>query len=245
VEIQTADREILILDAGTGIRLLGLDLVRSRTNPLRAVLLFSHTHLDHIQGFPFFAPARLRHNGLTIVGERRVGRQIRQVLANHMSHAYLPFTLEDLDAHLSFKEVQDGERFTTGECTAVLSRRLSHPGGVLGYRISCRGKTVVYATDVGLPLDRLDPRVVDLAQDADLIIHDAHFTPQQKQERPDWGHSSWVEAVEVAQEANVRRLALFHHHPTRTDEELEAIEREARSRFAGAFVAREGMDIAL
>ena len=240
VSIEWGTDRCLVLDAGTGIRSLGQRLAGGDA---QIHVLLSHSHWDHIQGFPFFAPARLRHNGLAIIGERRVGGQLKQILANHMSHADLPFTLEDLDAHLSFKEVQDGERTTTGDCTAVLPRRLSHPGGVLGYRISCRGKTIAYATDVGHPLDHLDPRVVDLAQDADLMIHDAHFTPQQKQELPNWGHSSWVEAVEVAQEANVRRLALFHHDPEHDDDFILNMEKETQKRFPNAFFAREGSTV--
>lgn len=245
VEIETPDQDVIILDAGTGIRLLGLDLVQRRGNHLSAALLFSHTHWDHIQGLPFFAPSRLCDNRLLILGERRVDRQLKQVLASQMSDAYLPFTLEDLDADLLFEEIQDGERIVIGAQTSVLPARLSHPGGVLGYRIACQGKVIVYATDVSHPLDGLDPRVVDLAWDADLLVHDAQFTPQEKQERPHWGHSSWTDAVHVAQEANVRRLALFHHDPMRTDDELDQIEQIAQSEFTGTFVAREGLEIVL
>ena len=110
VEVQTADREVLILDAGMGIRLLGLDLARRAPERLIAVLLFSHTHWDHIQGLPFFSPATLRRNRLVILGQRRVDKQLEQILAAQMSDAYLPFTLEDLRADLLIKEVRDGER---------------------------------------------------------------------------------------------------------------------------------------
>jgi phosphoribosyl 1,2-cyclic phosphodiesterase len=158
VEVQTADRGVLILDAGMGIRLLGLDLAQRSPDRLIAVLLFSHTHWDHIQGLPFFSPARLRHNRLVIMGERRVGKHLEQILAGQMSDAYLPFTLEDLRADLLIKEVHDGERIVIGNWTAVLPRRLSHPAGVFGYRISCQDKVLTYATDVNHPLDGLDAR---------------------------------------------------------------------------------------
>jgi phosphoribosyl 1,2-cyclic phosphodiesterase len=245
VEIRTADREIVILDAGTGIRQLGLELERQSAERMIAVLLFSHTHWDHIQGLPFFTPARLRHNRLVILGERRVGQHLEQVLAGQMSDPYLPFTLEDLRADLLVKEVHDGERIVTGDQTWALPRRLPHSGGTFGYRITCRGKAVVYASDVNHPPDGLARSVVELAQDADLLIHDAQFTPQEKKERPEWGHSSWVEAVRAAQEAGVRRLALFHHDPMHTDDELEKIELQAQAQFAGAFLAREGMELEL
>jgi phosphoribosyl 1,2-cyclic phosphodiesterase len=243
VEIQTADREVLILDAGMGIRLLGLDLARRSSERLIAVLLFSHTHWDHIQGLPFFPPARLRHNRLVILGQRRVGKHLEQILAGQMSDAYLPFALEDLHADLLIKEVHDGERIVIGNWTTVLPRRLPHPGGVFGYRIQCDDRVIVYATDVNHPPEGLDQRLIDLAKGADLLIHDAQWTPEEKKMRPAWGHSSWLEAVQVAQLAGVKRLALFHHDPMKTDDELEEIERLAQAEFEGAFLAREGVEI--
>jgi phosphoribosyl 1,2-cyclic phosphodiesterase len=239
------DREVIILDAGTGIRLLGLDLVARSPNQLRAVLLFSHTHWDHIQGFPLFDPARQLHNRLLIQGERRVDRQLKQLLASQMSDAYFPIALEDLRADLQFREVQDSEQIDVGTHTTILPHRLPHPGGVFGYRICCQGKTVVYATDVNHPLEGLHTGTVDLARNADLLIHDAQFTPSEKRERPNWGHSSWLEAIQVAQEANVRHLALFHHDPMRSDDEVEAIERESQALLPTSFMAREGMELIL
>ena len=245
VEVQTSEREILILDAGTGIRSLGLDLASRIDGPLVAVLLFSHTHWDHIQGLPFFSPAQRKQNHLIMLGERRVDRQLKRILASQMSDPYLPFTLDDLQADLSFEEIYEGEQIVLGDSVSVLPRRLTHPGGVFGYRICCQDQIVVYATDVSHPLDNLDPRVVDLARDANLLIHDAQFTPEERQERSGWGHSSWLEAVQVAREANVKQLALFHHEPTRGDAELDEIEKQARALFPSAFLAREGMEICL
>jgi phosphoribosyl 1,2-cyclic phosphodiesterase len=245
VEVRSSGREIVILDAGTGIRLLGLDLLGRPSERLVAVLLFSHTHWDHIQGLPFFSPARLRHNRLVILGGHRVGRQLQQVLAGQMTDAYLPFALDDLQADLLIKEVHDGERIIVGDNMSVLPRLLPHPGGVFGYRIQNQGKVVVYATDVNHPLGGLDPRIVELAQGADLLIHDAQFTRREKSERSDWGHSSWEEAVLAARQAGVGRLALFHHDPMHTDDELETIERQAQQQFEGAFLAREGIEIAV
>ena len=127
VEVQTTDREVIILDAGTGIRLLGLDLVRRPVERLICVLLFSHTHWDHIQGLPFFPPARLQNSRLTILGERRVDRRLDHILAGQMVDAYLPFALSDLQADLLIKEVHDGEKVVVGNETTVFSRQLQHP----------------------------------------------------------------------------------------------------------------------
>jgi len=245
VEIRTKDREVIIIDAGTGIRLLGLDLAQRPTERLIAVLLFSHTHWDHIQGLPFFTPATERQNRVVVLGERRMDRRLEQILADQMVDAYLPFTLEDLHADLLIKEVHDGERLVIGNSTSVLPKRLHHPGGVFGYRITCQGKTVVYASDVSHPVEKPDPDLLDLAQDADLLIHDAQYTPEEKQRHADWGHSSWTDAVRVAQQANVQRLALFHHDPLHTDDDLEEIERQAQAVFPGAFLAREGMQVTI
>ncbi len=243
VEVRTEEREVLILDAGMGIRWLGRELARRAEDRFIAVLLFSHTHWDHIQGLPFFPPARFRRNRLVILGQRRVGKTLEQILAGQMSDAYLPFTLDDLRADVLIKEVHDGEKIVVGNRTTVLPRRLCHPGGVFGYRISCQGQVLTYATDVNHPLGRLDPRVIELAQDADLLIHDAQYTPEEKQERAAWGHSSWLEAVRVGQEAGVRRLALFHHDPDHGDDQLEELERQAQALFPQAFLAREGMEL--
>jgi ribonuclease BN (tRNA processing enzyme) len=185
----------------------------------------------------------MRHNRLVILGARRVDRHLEQVLAGQMVDAYLPFTLEDLHADLLIKEVHDGERVVVGDHTSVLPCQLEHPGGVFGYRITSQGQVVVYASDVIQPETGADPRLVALARDADLLIHDAQFTPKEKKERPHWGHSSWREAVQVAQEAGVRRLALFHHDPLHTDEQLEEIERQAQALFRDCFMAREGMEV--
>lgn len=245
VEVTTVDREVLIIDAGTGIRLLGSDLLERRLERLVAVLLFSHTHWDHIQGLPFFRPARSSANRLVILGPRRLGKTLEQILADQMVDAYLPFTFQDLGADLIIKEVHNGEPLVVGNHTTILPRRLRHPGGVFGYRIGCKGKAMVYASDTSHPVGSLDPNLIELARGADLLIHDAHFTPEEKLEHPEWGHSSWREAVDVAIEAGARKVALFHHDPERTDAELEEIEIKARAIFPGAFVAREGMIVTL
>jgi phosphoribosyl 1,2-cyclic phosphodiesterase len=245
VEVDPGDREILVLDAGTGIRLLGLDIARRSLDRMIAVLLFSHTHWDHIQGLPFFSPARTNRNRMVILGARRVDSHLEQILAGQMIDAYLPFTLEDLHADLLIKEVHDGEKIVVGNYTSVLPRKLLHPGGVFGYRIARKGKSVVYASDVNHPCDGLDPNLLALAEGADLLIHDAQFTPEQKAELPDWGHSSWLEAVQAARIAGAKKLALFHHDPMHTDDELEEIERQAQALFADCFLAREGMEVVL
>jgi phosphoribosyl 1,2-cyclic phosphodiesterase len=245
VEVRTPDGDLIILDAGSGIRPLGLALQREFPERMICSLLISHTHWDHIQGFPFFAPARRRHNRIVIFGEKRVDERLDQILAGQMLAAYLPFSLRDMHADLLIKEMQDGETLVIGNHTLVEVRSLEHPGGVFGFRISNRGCVLTYATDVGHGPDGLDQRVVDLARSADLLIHDAQFSAEQKANHWDWGHSSWEDAARVAITAGVKRLALFHHDILATDYELEEVEHQAQALFPGAFVAREGQEIVI
>jgi len=245
VEVRTPDGDLIILDAGSGIRPLGLALQREFPERMICSLLISHTHWDHIQGFPFFAPARRRHNRIVIFGEKRVDEHLEQILAGQMRAAYLPFTLEDMHADLLIKEMRDGETLVIGNHTLVDVRSLEHPGGVFGFRITNRECVLTYATDVGHGPDGLDQRVVDLARSADLLIHDAQFSAKQKAKYWDWGHSSWEDAARVAIVAGVKRLALFHHDILATDDDLEEVERQAQAVFPGAFVAREGIEIVI
>lgn len=245
VEVRTPEGELIILDAGSGIRPLGLALQREFPERMICSILISHTHLDHIQGFPFFAPARQRHNRIIIFGEKRFDERLEQILAGQMRAVYLPFALEDMDADILIKEMRDGETLVIGNHTLVDVRSMEHPGGVFGFRITNRGSVLTYATDVGHGPSGLDQRVVNLAHSADLLIHDAQFSAEQKTKYWNWGHSSWEDAVHVATTAGVRRLALFHHDMLASDEHLEELEHQARAMFSGAFVAREGLEIVL
>ena len=245
VEVRTVEGDLLILDAGTGIRPLGLALEARHAERTIGHLFLSHTHWDHIQGLPFFAPARRRGNRFTIIGARRMNERLERVLAGQYMDTYLPFSLREMEADILIKEIQDGETVVLGEHTLVTARRLDHPGGVFAYRIRCGDLAVVYATDLRHPSAGIDERLVELAQGADLLIHDAHFGPEDAVSYPHWGHSSWLQAIAVAEAAQVRRLALFHFSPNDSDDALEELERRAQARFPHAFLSREGMTLDL
>jgi phosphoribosyl 1,2-cyclic phosphodiesterase len=244
-EVRTPDGDLLILDAGTGIRRLGLAIQSQGTDRVIGHIFLSHTHWDHIQGLPFFVPARRRGNRFTILGEKRVDERLEQVLAGQYMDTYLPFSLREMEADILIKEIRDGETIVLGEHTLVTARRMVHPGGSFAYRIRWRDITLVYATDLRHPPDGLEGGLVGLSYGADLLIHDAHFIPDEAQLYPGWGHSSWLQAVQVGQAAQVKRLALFHYSPAASDDILEDIERQAQAQLPCTFLSREGLTIDL
>ena len=231
---------IAILDAGTGIRQLGNDLLESSVEQYDNIFIgFSHTHWDHIQGFPFFQPAYdpRRQFTLAIHGKDRKEKRLENVFKDQMRIELFPVPLEEMGATLHFWEPEQPAIRTRG--VHVSAQRHNHPGVAYGYRITEEGKTLVYCTDVEHG-DDIDPAVVELARDADLLIHDGQYTPDELGEKKGWGHSSWAQAVEVAERAGVKRLAIFHHDPEHSDEMLLEIEKQSRERFPASFLAREG-----
>jgi len=238
--------ERLILDGGTGLSALGEALAASP--PVKATLLFSHIHWDHIQGVPFFGPAYDPRSELTILGAARDGRTIRADLDAQMQPPHFPVGLDAMRAQIRWGNLTPGSALKVGPFT-IHTAEMDHPNGVLAFRIEAGGCTVVYATDTEHG-DTLDPRLLDLAQGADLLIHDAQYTDAEYSgssgpSRRGWGHSTWGQAVEAAQRADTRRVALFHHDPRRVDRDVAAIETAAVARHHGCFAAREGTRIAL
>lgn len=235
-----------ILDAGTGIRKLGRDILANGFAQHDNIFIgLSHTHWDHIQGFPFFKPAYdpKRHFTLAIAGKKSGATNLESIFAMQMQREYFPVSLSDMGAHISFWQPETME-FTTSGGISVQTSKHNHPGNAYSYRITEGSKTLVYCTDVEHG-DSIDPNVVNLAQNADLLIHDAQYSPEELKQKRGWGHSSWEQAIEVALQANVKKLALFHHDPEHDDSFLLGIEKECQRLFANAVMAREGMVITL
>jgi len=232
--------ERLILDGGTGLASLG----RHLGSPTRATLLFTHVHWDHIQGVPFFGPAFHPDSQLTFAG----APGLRDALSQQMRAPQFPVPLEAFQARLDFLDLAADKPVDIGPFR-VLPVEMEHPQGVLVYRVEAGGKSLVFATDVEHG-DRLDRRLLKLAEGADLLVHDAQYTHGEYSGlvgpcRRGWGHSSWEQAVELGQTAGASRLALFHHDPTRTDRQVAMIEAIAGQRHLGTFAAREGGVVAL
>ena len=248
VDIFTSDQQSIIIDAGTGIRPLGNQLVKDQkgnNGRILGTLLFSHTHWDHIQGFPFFLPGFMRNNRFVVIGQKKIGQKLQSVLAGQVVEPYLPFGYRELRADLIVKEIHNGETMIIGDDTVVTAYELDHPGGCLGYRLENRQTIVTYCSDTTHREGTLNENVLKLAQNADLLIHDAQYTPEKKALYPDYGHSSWQDAAEVALSADVKLLALFHHDPDVHDDQLFEVLAQTRKIFPRTILAREGIAVHL
>ncbi len=258
VEVLAADGTCLVLDCGTGARQLGLALLAAGPPPIH--LLLSHTHWDHIQGFPFFAPAYLPGTILDIYAAPGLERTLEETLAGQMQHTYFPVRLTELRAQIAIHEVGEGA-FRIGGVT-VRAQYLNHTAPCLGYRLEAGGVSVVYATDhepfwwggpETSPVERLlhpgERRHVEWLAGADLVIHDAQYTDAEYPAKRNWGHSSVEYVTDLAILAGVKRLVLFHHDPARTDRSVTQLAqrmlRRARKHGSGLEVisAAEGLEI--
>jgi len=269
VEVYNSLDDRIILDGGSGMRELGIDLVKNKgygQGKKQAAILFSHTHWDHIQGFPFFKPAFQKSNTFYIFGLCNVDKSLEQVLEGQMEHQYFPVKLKDMGALMTFRSLQGGEHISYARF-GIDTVKLNHPGGVLSYRINCMNNSIVYATD-NEPNEDNDAKLVEHAKNADILIYDSQYTPQEYEgkestyegippcPRKGWGHSTYMHGVEVALRANVSELILFHHEPEHDDKKLHQIEELAKSymtqrlieegRNPGeimVYLAREGMEV--
>jgi len=245
----TDTNRIAIIDAGTGIRNLGRDLRAIGHKQEQIVMAFTHFHWDHIQGFPFFAPAYTAGQKITLLtlGRDHTIHGLREIFEVQMQSEYFPVQLDHMGAEFEFLQIANAsEHFTgiNGVQTKVTAQRHTHPGGAYGFRIDRAGQSLVVCTDVEHE-DDVDPQVVALARGADLLVHDAQYTAEELQKRRGWGHSSYDQAMQVAELAGVKQLALTHHDPEHDDEFLLRMEKLCQERFPNCVLAREGMEISL
>jgi len=271
VEVQ-AGRSRVIVDAGTGIYPLGQQL---GPEPNHYHLLFSHVHWDHVQGLPFFAPLHNPAVTLTIYATARYLPMLRELLSQGLRGIYIPTPLEQLQARIDFQVLQIGEPFAIDELE-IDTVMLNHPYLSVGFRFRANGRSAIYYSDTapfsdilfgyeyrprppkpGEGLDIYEQRrlaelheeAVNLSYQADLLVFDGHFLPDEYQRFSHFGHSTPEHALEIAQDAQVKRLAIFHHAPARTDDALDRIKREYHPRAAEIglqlTLAREGETVTL
>lgn len=238
------DGHHIILDAGTGIRPLGHDFLRRGAKS--AILLLTHTHWDHINGFPFFAPAFNPGFSFHIMaGHLKDKGGVESVLASQMSHPMFPVPLQAMQSQLSFEDFSAGDSFTLDGAIQVRTAPLRHPNGATGYRIEAGGAAVCYVTDTEHVVGQPDENVLGLIEGADLVIYDSTYTDAEFPKKIGWGHSTWQEGIRLCRAAHVRRLAIFHHDPDHDDAFMEALQAEAYAVWDGATVARDGMELTL
>jgi ribonuclease BN (tRNA processing enzyme) len=250
VEVRSADGTLLVLDAGTGIRPLGLTLAE-HAGPIH--LLLTHLHLDHLEGLGFFLPIWDAKREVHIYGPPSPIRSLEERIARYLSPPLFPVDLSDLPAHIVFHDVQD-EPFVIGGAH-IEAGYVKHPGPTLGYRIEADGVVFAYIPDhepaLGADLDGLPPDWVsgtEVAREADVLFHDSQYFEAEYADRAGFGHSSVADAIRFARLARVEQLVLFHHDPMHTDADLERIGARARELWGDGSapeLAREGTTVEL
>ncbi|MBO6757652.1 MAG: MBL fold metallo-hydrolase [Roseibium sp.] len=232
---------LVLIDCGSGARNLGMDLY-NREGPREVDLLFTHTHLDHICGLPFFKPAF--DPNFTVrawAGHFQDDSTcLSDIVSRIMSPPIFPLAAKSLKA-LSFLTFEAGKALPRPDDLSVKTIRLNHPGGACGYRFDYHGKSISIITDHEHGNPDVDDRLPGFVDGSDVMIYDAMFTDEEYDTYKGWGHSTWQKAVALARQGNVKTPVLFHHDPRRTDDELDEIGMAAQEAFPGTLVASEGM----
>jgi phosphoribosyl 1,2-cyclic phosphodiesterase len=260
VEVRIDDT-VFICDGGTGLRELGVDLA-ARTDQVTAHLLFSHTHWDHIQGFPFFIPAYSPTSKLHVYEVRRNDNRVQRLLLGQMQSEYFPVSFENLGATIAFNDLAGGEKTIDGTLVGHLEQ--THPGTSFAYSFSKAGVRIVYATDSELDLQienaeqairdpqalrRLPQHIVRFVAEADLLVADGQYSDAEYPKKVGWGHARATTVVDLAIQAHVKQLAIYHHDPMHGDEFIDETIEACRERVARAgsnlvvFGAREGLEL--
>jgi phosphoribosyl 1,2-cyclic phosphodiesterase len=238
LEMRCGD-QLLLFDAGTGMRYLGKTLEGAR---LDADIYFTHTHFDHVCGLPFFRPLFEPQNRFRLwAGHLSGAMNLRRVLAEFMMSPLFPVPPEVFRSTLEYKDFSAGETLKAGNGVAVRTAPLNHPDGATGYRVEHDGRAVCYVTDTEHVPGKLDENVLKLISRADLVIYDCMYTDEEYRRYVGWGHSTWQEGVRLCKQAGVKRMVVFHHDPDHDDEMLDGIAREVEAALPGSVVAHEGL----
>ncbi len=234
LELRGRDGRLTIIDAGTGARKLGHRLVAQ--GPVEGTLLLTHAHWDHIAGFPFFSPIHQESTRLSVICCAFTQGFVRTMLEYTMAPPYFPLPLAQVKAQIEFPQVC-GPRFELNGLTVEVIP-LSHPNGGVGYKFTEEGRSFVFLTDNQLgyqhPNGLAEEEYVRICRGADLLVHDAEYTPEEYEMFPLYGHSSYLDALDLALAAGVKKFGLFHHNQNRTDDQLDELVADCRERARAA-----------
>jgi phosphoribosyl 1,2-cyclic phosphodiesterase len=249
IELTAPNGAHFVLDCGTGLRILGNRWSRQQNGArIEAHLLVTHYHWDHIQGLPFFHPffePQNRFNFYSFQSKYLGPESLRQVLEAQLASPYFPINVNMMTASRIFHEIGGGDKWEI-EGTRITTCSLNHPQGCLGYRLDTAGGSVTYATDNEPGVAECDNNLLELAHQADVLIYDAQYSPEQlATARKGWGHSSWLEGVKIARESKARNLILFHHDPDSSDAAVDGFLSAARQEFPATWAATEGMSVTM
>ena len=233
----------IIMDAGTGIRNLGRELLSDKINVGDRINLgFTHFHWDHIQGFPFFGAAYKHDSRIQIstAGKRKI-QNLKDIFSTQMQSIYFPVQLENMGAEIEFVKY-DSDKVIGPKGAIVNIVDVNHPGGCIAVRFKFKEKSVVFCTDVEHP-NGIDKNVVKLAMNVDVLIHEAQYTDEELITHKGWGHSSYSQAIEVAERCNVKQLIITHHDPDHDDQFLIKMEKKSQGRFKDLIFARDNYEL--
>jgi phosphoribosyl 1,2-cyclic phosphodiesterase len=243
VQVELDGRHV-ILDAGTGLRNLGAAPENKAVD--HYALLMTHTHWDHIFGFPFFTPAYNPKVKLDIFAGHLYGNGgIEHLLASQMSDPMFPVPLENLHSRKTFTDFEAGASFTLFDDIQVRTAPLNHPNGAVGYRIDYKQHSLCYVTDTEHVPGQVDKNILGLIEGADYVIYDCTYTEEEFPAKVGWGHSTWEEGMRLCKAAGASHLVIFHHDPDHDDGFMCQLEATAKKAWDGCLVARDGMVIDL
>lgn len=233
----------LVFDAGSGLRMLG-NALDDEVAKVDIDLFLSHCHIDHLIGLPFFVPAFTTGSRVRLwAGNLALAGGLKQTVRKLMSYPLFPIEIEAASGKIDFNDFTPGDILKPQPGITVFTAPLNHPGGATGYRVEFDGRAIAYITDTELSGEVIEPALLALARDAALVIIDTTYTDEELPEHVGWGHSSWQQAVRLADEAGARTLCLFHHDPEHDDDEMDRIGAAAARARPGTMVAREGLSI--
>lgn len=237
VEVRCGDR-LVVVDAGTGIVSLGLDL--GAAAPAEIDIVLSHLHLDHVGGLPFFRPALMADRLVRLHCGNLRGETAEDALDRLYAPPLFPISLAQLPGSIEHVGFKAGEILRLTDGLEIRTTPLNHPGGATGYRFDHRGRSLCYISDIEHEEPWPPPSLASFVAGADLVVYDGMFSETEYLRCRGWGHSTWEKGVALCEEAGVTALAVFHLHPQHDDGYLRAMETTIKERMPGAFLAREG-----